>query len=152
MDPSVEQWFEEYQRLEAELRPFLNRIAAKRDGANWKSQPTEPEEVLDSLSYFYEAALVNNGDVFGYAGYVIEHKRAFELVGARGCLAALEQLMPFYEAQQKLTTFEQKGEYWHETRSARASAEGLAEEPLEFARLMLAYARKHSNEIGKSLR
>ena len=56
--------------------------------------------------------------------------------------------MPFYEAQQKLATVEQQDEYWHATRAARASAEHLAEDIVQFGRLLLTYAEANAEKLG----
>jgi hypothetical protein len=149
MDNDLDQWFAEYRRLNAALGLYYDRISAIMDSKRrWKRPPTEPEEVIDGLIYFYEAGLVNEGDVFGYMHCMIEQRKALEAIGAKGCLAALEALMPYYEEQQQLATDDKKREYWHRTRCDRQQAELLAEDVNEFARLMLAYAQQHDSEIG----
>jgi hypothetical protein len=149
MDASLQQWFDEHRRLRAEIRPYYDRIRAKQDSrGSWTSTPTDEEQVLDDLQYFYEAALVNNADVFGYLPYMIEHRSKFEAIGAHGCLAALDGLMPYYEEQQKLNTYDEKNEYWHRTKSDRRDIETLAEETNDFARLLLEFARKNAARIG----
>jgi hypothetical protein len=106
------------------------------------------ESTINNLRYFYEAALINSADIFGYLPFMVEHRRAFEAIGAKGCLAALDQLMPFYAEQQKLASENEKRAYWDRTRAARASAEALAETPDQFGRLLLRYAQQNASKIG----
>jgi hypothetical protein len=148
MDP-LDEWFQEYDRLNAALRPFYDRISSKQGRmGHWKTEPTEPEKVLDDLWYFYSAALVNNADVSRYVDFMVEHKKELQMIGGRGCLAALEKLMPFYKEQQNLATEEQKEDHWRATMSAQEKAAALAEDSNEFARLLLAYAKRNANKIG----
>ena len=145
MDPLVDQWFAEWRRLEAAVEPYRLRILAKESKG---SKLNKEEDVFWNLYYFWQAALINNGDVFGYVAFIIEQKAAFEAVDAKGCLAALEKLMPFYTEQQKLATKEEKNAYWHRTKEARQSAEALAEETNVFGALLLEYAEKNAGKIG----
>jgi len=147
MDPNrnedLEQWFAEFSRLNAELRPFIDRLGKKRgDRGEWTEEPTRVEGAFDELRYLYNAALVNNGAVFTYMHFMIPRKWQFEAIGARGCIAAMDALMTFYNEQQKLETDEEKMDYWHQTRSDRDPAEDLAEDPNVFARLLLDFARR----------
>jgi hypothetical protein len=146
----VEKWLKDSIRLSEDLIHFLDQFSWKHDFQGAGSAPlTEAEDVLDTLYYFQEAALVNSADVFRYVPFMIAHKAKLEAIGAKGCLAALEKLMPFYEEQQKLGTQREQDEYWVQTKSARESAERLAEDGNEFAELLLKYAHEHADEIGK---
>jgi hypothetical protein len=90
--------------------------------------------------------MANNDDFFGYLHFVIENRHQFEAIGARGCLAAVESLMPVYEVQNKLDESE-RGEYWHRTWEDRKPAEALAEDSWQFGRLLLTYVR--TNRLGE---
>jgi hypothetical protein len=90
--------------------------------------------------------LINNGDVFGYIPFILEHREQFEAIGAHGTLQACDELMPFYQAQQQLSSQDEKGDYWWETCEERDPAESKAEDVLPFGRLLLAFAGKHLRE------
>jgi hypothetical protein len=133
----------EYDRLSDALEPYRLRLLAKED----RSEPLSPaERTFEALWYYWSAALVNNGDVFSYVPFIIEHREEFEAIGAHGTLRACEELMPFYQEQQRLATDQEKGQYWWKTREERRQAEDHAEDMNPFARLLLAFAEKHLPE------
>lgn len=149
MDRPLEDWFDEYRRLNNALRPYCDRICAKEcERTAQRCTLSERERLFSDLCYYWEAALVNNGDVFGYVQFIIEHQTDFAAIGADGTLRALDRLMPFYREQQEILDESEKGAYWHRTKEKRASAEAFAEDVLEFARLLLRYAQKDLGEYS----
>ena len=106
------------------------------------------ESQFNSLSYFWDAAIINEGDIFGYMEYMIEHRPDLEAIGAVGCLAAIDKLMPFFQEQQKLESDSAKMDYWQRTRHERRSAEGLAEDVNDFGRLLLRFAEENASRLG----
>ena len=194
MDRPLEDWFDEYRRLNNALRPYCDRICAKESERTaqrctlsererlfsdlcyyWAwfkrtsvrvagfSVPDSTSCLLDRVcgitapkgcypvlnhAYYWDAALVNNADVFGYVQFIIEHQTDFAAIGADGTLRALDQLMPFYREQQEIKDESEKGAYWHRTKEKRASGEAFAEDVLEFARLLLQYAQKNLGEYS----
>jgi hypothetical protein len=143
MDQSLDEWSAEYDRLSAALEPYRQRIMSKLGRPDGPQELAEPEHVFERLDYYWSAALVNNGDVFGYLPFIIENKAAFIALGAGGTLRAVDQLMPFYVQQQELKDDVEKGQYWWRTKDERAPAEASAEGVHEFARLLLAYAERN---------
>jgi hypothetical protein len=129
MGESNDEWFKEYRRLTFAIKRFF----ALR----------EPLRILEDLDYYWNAALINSGDVFGYMHFIIEHQADFEAIGAKGTLDAMVKLRPFYRQQQKLADHGEKHDYWRRTRDERAAAEELAEGVHEFGRLLLAFAEKN---------
>jgi hypothetical protein len=134
MEQSLDEWSDEYNRLRGSLRPFCNRIQLQQE-------LSAAESLFSDLHYYWEAALVNSGDVFGYMSFIIDHKEHFAAIGADGTLKAVDELMPFY--RQQVLDESERGDYWWRTQEERAPAEALAEGVLEFARLLLAYANKN---------
>lgn len=147
-DESLQAWLDEYRQLSGKLFEVRCRYRWKEDerGA-WKVAPTPEEEWFDALSYFYNAALMNNGAVFSYTPFMVEHLQAFEAIGARGCLAALDKFAPIFE-QHDFATKEDEDAYWRENRAEIESVEGLVDDANVFARLLLAYAEKNATRIG----
>src|SRR5258708_6977191 len=123
-DAELDAWLAESMRLSAELDPFLDHVNRKAGDLGERIQElTQAELAFSELYYFYSAALVNGGDLFGYMEYMIPRRWQFELIGAKGCLAAIDALMPFYEEQQRLKSNEERRAYWHRTQSIREPAE-----------------------------
>ena len=143
MDQSLDEWFKEYRRLSDALEPYCRRIIAKVSGPGAPQPLTEAERVFFDLCYYWGAALVNNGDVFGYVPFIIEHEADFRAVGALGTLRASAELMPYYREQQENPYQSEKDEYWCRTRDERAGVEQFAEDVHELAGLLLAYAKKN---------
>lgn len=146
---SLEKWRKEYAELKNALNVYHDKLMDKydrsgRDAAAWN----DVEKVLERLYYFWSAAIVNAGDIFGYMEFMIENKSGLEATGAKGCLAAIDKLMPYYQEQLILETDSQKNDYWHRTKLEREPAEDLAEDVIEFARLLLEYAEKNAHRIG----
>src|SRR5262245_15994298 len=135
-------WLKESVRLGEELMPFVDRVGLKHGDHDWRQKPTKAELVVDELFYFYSASLLNHGEVFSYMDFMIQRRWQFEAIGASGCIAAMDALMPFHREQQALKGEEEKLAYWHETRSDRDSAESLAEDPNVFGQLLLDFARR----------
>ena len=134
MDQSLDESLAEYLRLEDALAHYCDR-----SGPNM----SEPERILTDLCYYWSAAICNNGDVFGYVPFIIEHEADFIAIGAVGTLKALAKLMPFYREQEKLENQDDKNKYWWRTRDERAPVEALAEGVNDFGYLLLAYAQKN---------
>ena len=146
-EAEVERWFAEHRRLDAELRVFRDRVRRKQDEVgHWIETPTAAEEAFDELEYFYNAALVNNGAIFTYLEFMIPRRQQLEAIGAKGCLAAMDALMPFYKEQSALGSDKERQDYLLRTRSARKPAEMLVEDPNVFAQLMIDYARREIRE------
>jgi hypothetical protein len=112
-------------------------------GSHAPKKLREAARVFSDLYYYWSAAIVNSGDVFGYLPFIIEHKADFVAVGAHGTLKALKKLIPFYRQQQKLRDEKERSEYAWRNKAKLAPGEALAEGVHEFARLLLAYALKN---------
>lgn len=125
MDEAFDESVDDYARLSPALRAYCDPIAAKVFRGAGATSLTEAERLFFDLYYYLEAALVNNGDVFGYTRFITEHRADFATVGAHGTLKAIEELMPFYREQQQLKDATEKGAYWWRTRDERAGAESL---------------------------
>ena len=147
-DESLQAWFDEYRQLSGKLFEVRCRYRWKEDerGA-WKVAPTQEEEWFDALSYFYNAALMNEAAVFTYVPFMMEHRRAFEAIGATGCLAALGKFAPIFERCQ-FATQEDLHSYWQEHQAEVEAVQSLVDDANEFARLLLAYADKNAERIG----
>src|ERR1700722_16624928 len=130
VDQSLDEWIAEYTRLDSALGMYIDCMPC---GAQ---ELAEPERLFSDLVYYWSAALVNNGDVFGYVHFIIEHKGDFVAIGAEGTLKAMAFLMPYYRQQQELKSDIEKGKYWWRTKDERAPTEALAEGVHEFARLL----------------
>jgi hypothetical protein len=152
VDEELRQWLKELDRLNAGIKPFADRVFRKLSPRGyWRIPPTVEEEMFERLFYFYHGAILNNGDVSAYVPFMIENKAALEAVGAHGCLATLEKLMPFYEEQQRLPTEVAKEKYWIEIKTDLENAGELQEDSIAFARLLLKYAQKNSQRLGTGL-
>jgi Txe/YoeB family toxin of Txe-Axe toxin-antitoxin module len=142
MDKSLDEFLVEYRELNKALDPYYFKIYAKADEA--APQPlSEAERVFFDLYGYWQAAIVNSGDTFGYVPFIIEHEADFVAVGAHETLKALTNLMPYYHEQQKLKSEIEKGAYSRRTKEERAAVENVAEDTIEFARLLLAYAEQN---------
>jgi len=139
---SMNTWIEEYRRLSEELSRYADPINHKVFHVAGAHPLSENEEIFHDLYYYWNAALVNSHDVFGYVHYIIEHKHDFEAIGAHGTLQALEGLMPFYLEQQTLSSDEAEN-YWHLSKEQRSNAENMADDVLPFAELLLRFAHNH---------
>jgi hypothetical protein len=140
---SLDEWSEEYQRLENALLPYHSRVIAKVPFPINLQGLNEPERVFFNLWFYWHAALLNAGEVFSWLFLVIENEEAFVAAGAEGTLKAMAKLMSFYREQQKLKDQSEKDAYGRRTKDERASAELFAEDTNEFAKLLLAYAEKN---------
>src|ERR1700693_6198485 len=102
MNAGNQGWWDEYRELSDCLQGYGNQIAPKRRaGANQQSSRTEPERLFWDLWFFWNAALVNSGDLFSWLGYIRDHKDDLAAIGAAGTLEAIDRLMPFYLEQQQ---------------------------------------------------
>jgi hypothetical protein len=147
-DDALTAWLDEYRQLSDELLKVCDRYRWKMDERGlWNVAPTQEEEWFDSLSYFYNAALINNGAVFSYVPFMIEYQPAFEAIGARGCLAALRTFAPIFSEQQ-FATKEDQDRYWREHQSDIEAVEELVDDANDFARLLLRYAEQNAGRIG----
>lgn len=146
---SDQEWLKEHQRIDADLWVFREHNKLKQGTrGEWTSPPTTEEEAFYDLWYFYSAALVNNADVSSYVPFMIEKKNSLEAIGAVGCLAALDQLLPLYTEQQKLPTERDREEFWRTKERECEKAHALAEDANDFGRLLLAYAERNSEKFG----
>lgn len=148
-DKTLQAWFDEYRQLNGKLIEVRRRYRWKQDErGGWIVVPTHEEEWFDTLSYFYNAALMNNGAVFSYTPFMVEHRQALEAIGAKGCLAALDQFAPIFQ-QHRFPTKEDEDDYWREHQAAIEAVEALVDDANDFARLLLAYAEKNAARIGQ---
>ena len=146
---SDEDWLKEHRQIDADLWVYREHNKLKQgDRGEWTSPPSKEEEAFENLWYFYSAALMNNADVSSYVPFMIEHRDSLQAVGASGCLAALDQLLPLYTEQQKLTSQREQDEFWRSKQDERDKAHSLAEDANTFGRLLLAYAERNSAKFG----
>lgn len=147
-----------YRENSAKLRRFdsgIDQLLRAAFGKDWLAAGSEAEaEVLSPrqlgwrfLRHFYEASIVNSGDLFGYLHMVYERRELFEEIGANKTLKAAEELRPLYEEYAALPSDQGKGDFWHETRDQRAAIENEAEGMGEFAELLLQFAEAHPEEF-----
>lgn len=141
-DASLDTWMTEYRRVSDAILPYFDHLNQKVIRQS-ETAFSERERIFYDLYLYWNAALVNNGDVFAHLGYVHEHAVDFALVNATGTLQALEGLLPYYLEQQQCADQVAAGEYYWKTKEARADVERLAEDTISFASLLLDYAQKN---------
>lgn len=147
-DEELDQFSKDYDSLRDDLEPFVDRLFRNWDSRKGWLRPLTPEEQLFSdLRYFYNAAICNESAVFTYVDFMIEHREQLEAIGAHGCLAALDVLVPLYREMEKLPD-EQHRAYRDRNRHDIEAGEALTEKILEFGRLLLRYANENSARIG----
>ena len=133
--------------LEQELRRFYDRIADNLIYDSWVSKPTEQEQVFNEMYSFFNI-YTTNGHFFEYLCAGHDLKKGCEAIGAVRFLNALEILVPLRDEVRKLESEDEKNEFWQRSQSKINSAEELAEDCLEFGRLVLRYARQNEKYIG----
>ena len=148
----------DYQKRARRLKRFdagLDSILKAALGRDWLTAKPEDEARLltplqrgwRELRYFFEASIVNNGDLFGYLYIVYSRRELFEQIGAVKTLTAAEKLKQLHTTYSQLPTWEERGNYWHETREQRAPIENAAEDMCEFADLLIRFAERHPTEL-----
>ncbi len=133
----------------------LDAILLEALGQDWLlAKPEEKERLLTprqrdwrDLRYFYEASIVNSGDLFGYLSMVYSRPELFEQIGAVKTLAAAEDLKVLHDAYSQLPTDDERNKYRRETREQRKPIEQTAEDLLEFADLLIRFAERHPEEF-----
>lgn len=154
--------FQAYREKSARLRKFdsgIDHLLREALGKDWLAAGSDAEaEVLSPrqrgwrvLRHFYEASIVNSGDLFGYLHMVYDHRELFEEIGAHKTLRAADDLRPLYEQYSGLPSDQEKGDFWHQTRDQRASLEGEAEGMGEFAGLLISFAEAHPDDFPEGL-
>jgi hypothetical protein len=124
-------------------------------GKDWLlAKPEDEERLLTArqrdwreLRYFYEASIVNSGDLFGYLSIIYSRPELFEQIKAVKTLAAAEELKPLHDAYSQLPTEDERNDYWHETREQRQEIEDAAEDMCEFADLLIRFAECHPTDF-----
>jgi hypothetical protein len=146
------------ERRSARLARFdagIDAILRDALGKNWllaKSEDqqhhlTQRQRDWRELRYFYEASIVNSGDLFGYLQMIYARPEMFEQIEAIKTLAAAEALRPLYDVYSQLPTEDEKNDYRHETNEQRQPIEGSAEDMFEFADLLIRFAERHPAEF-----
>ena len=150
MNQLGQEWWIEYRRLSDALSAYGDPIAPKyRGDADAKNSLTEPERLFLDLWFYWDRALVNNGDMFSWLGFILGHKADLAAIGAAGTLEAIDRLMPFYLEQQQAENESARAEYWRRTKEEREPLEAIAEEVNEFAKLLLRYAQNNLGTPGE---
>ena len=148
MEPSKlsdDGWSQELDEVICRLQPFLDCLPG-RDRKTQDLVGNQAQIDLYLLHYFWSGA-VCNGNVFGMLWLIRENRSAFERIGAKGCLAAMDRLLPFWEEQQRLETTAEKERYWLRTKAEREDAESLTEDCVKFGQMLLEFAREHEDQI-----
>jgi hypothetical protein len=149
MKYSNDEWIAESQRLSADLWVFQEHVRSKQgERCEWTSPPLLEEETFDDLHYFYNAALMNNWDISGYVPWMAERRNMFMAIDAVGCLAALDYLLPLHDEMQKLSSERDQEHFWDSKSAEHEKAMELVGDALDFGRMLLAYAVKHSDKFG----
>lgn len=154
MPMDMPQDFLDYQDRSSRLERFdagLDAILQEALGKDWLLAKPEDEERLltprqrdwRELGYFYEASIVNSGDLFSYLSIVYSKPELFEQIGAVKTLSAAEELKPLHEAYSQLAAENAQDAYWNEIRERREPIEQGAEDMCEFADLLIQYAERH---------
>jgi hypothetical protein len=145
-DPLLDPWWLEHKRLDDELSPFFAFVRTKQNQfGNWTHEPTPPERLVRELDYFYNGILLNEGAVFQFMDFMIPRRWMFEAIGAKGCLAAIDRLIPIYE---ELASEAEMREYQVQHLVEIQSIEALVEDPNVFGQLLLDFARR---ELGQQI-
>ena len=64
-------------------------------------------QAMDDIHYFYSASS-NSGEIFSHLGTVAERRSDLLGIGATGCVAALDKLLPLYRKWMELHEVEEK--------------------------------------------
>jgi hypothetical protein len=95
---------DEERYIDAALAVFEEKVVPKQDEKGvWTLNLTAPEEILDLIRYYHHA-----GDLIYWMPYAIENRWAFEAIGATEYLKVFDDLMPFYEAEQRIASDDER--------------------------------------------
>ncbi|MDB6072048.1 MAG: hypothetical protein JWL81_3219, partial [Verrucomicrobiales bacterium] len=61
------------------------------------SEMTPEETLFSDMYYFWQASILNSGDVAGRFAWLGARRVGLETIGANGCLKAMQALRPHYE-------------------------------------------------------
>jgi hypothetical protein len=150
-------WIAQYKAKVNRLHEFDAGIAAKlKDalGPKWQLASevqrgmhlTARQKDWNVLRYYFEC-IANNGDVFASVGLILNKSEAFHAVGATKTLAAAESLRDLYDQYAALKTHK-KDAFWRNTETERQPIEEGADNLLEFADLLIAFAEAHPEEFS----
>ncbi len=138
------------ERIEVEISIYQEEIERKwTDGGGRGESGAYPglspaESLFVDMWYFWQACLVNSGDIAGYFEYMDEHQSDFMTLGASGCLEAIEGLRPHFER----AVADGKIKEWHDGWRSRPSDIVAAEDLVfkeDFPALLLAFAKNNLN-------
>jgi hypothetical protein len=129
--------------IDAILKDALGRdwMLAKSDAH--ERVLTQRQRDWRELRHFYEASIVNSADLFNYLWMIYSRLELFEEIEAVKTLDAAERLRPLHEAYSQLATKDEKDQFWKETLEERLPIEYTAEDPREFAELLIRFAERH---------
>ena len=86
---------------EDQLQEYADTIGGKMPGGDRINGSyagmTVAESTFADMWFFWQAAIINSGDVAGYFSWLDARRADLEAIGAQGCLRALESLRPHYE-------------------------------------------------------
>jgi hypothetical protein len=86
---------------EDQLQEYADKIIGKIPGGARSNGAyagmTVAESAFSDMWYFWQASIINSGDVAGYFSWLDARRADLEAIGAQGCLRALEALRPHYE-------------------------------------------------------
>lgn len=150
--------FSDYDDRSRRLSQFdagLDAILQESLGRDWLMAKPEDEDRLltqrqrdwRELRYFYDASIVNSGDLFSYLWIVYDRLELFKEIEAVKTLAAAEELRPLHDVYSQLQTEYEKSAYWSETRERREPIEQKAEGVSEFADLLIRYAERYPTDF-----
>lgn len=77
---------------EDELKMYVRAVRAKPI-----SDMTTEETIFANMYHFWQASILNSGDVAGRFAWLDARRVEFEAIGANGCLKAIEALRPHHE-------------------------------------------------------
>jgi hypothetical protein len=134
--------------IDAILKDALGRdwMLAKSDAH--ERVLTQRQRDWRELRHFYEASIVNSADLFSYLWMIYSRPELFEEIEAVKTLAAAERLRPLHEAYSQLATKDEKDHFWKETLEERLPIEYTAEDPREFAELLIRFAERHPADFS----
>lgn len=99
------------------------------------------------LRYFYNAAIVNNGDLFSHLEKVDADRAALEEIGAVKTLAGADSLRELRAQYDALATDEEREALWDSIEAERDRAMEECDGLLDFADLLIRHAEAHPQEF-----
>jgi hypothetical protein len=85
-----------YSQIQAYADAVSGKIGGDRVNGAYTGM-TVDESTFADMWYFWQASIINSGDVASYFPWLDARRADLEAIGAQGCLRAVEDLRPHYE-------------------------------------------------------